>query len=190
MAIYSYSQKIIPGPMGTTYDFQPGNTSYIRLGELDNKFYLHIDDDSEILPQWPEINFQEDVLPEEILNNLKQEKIAQINLIADKFDSVLKNESMVITSSLGYRLNADIRAQINLLSIFVAGEETAEIATVDQEVKTITLEQAKTISKEITENGKFLYTQKWTKFQQIAEATTYDELAAVSLDFVMKDFTA
>ena len=97
---------------------------------------------------------------------------------------------MIITSSLGYRLNADIRAQINLLSIFVAGEETAEIATVDHEVKTITLEQAKTISKEITENGKFLYTQKWTKFQQVAEATTYDELAAVSTDFVMKDFTA
>ena len=83
-----------------------------------------------------------------------------------------------------------MKVLINLLSIFVAGEETAEIATVDHEVKTITLEQAKTISKEITENGKFLYTQKWTKFQQVAEATTYDELAAVSTDFVMKDFTA
>ena len=98
---------------------------------------------------------------------------------------------MKIASSLGFIANADIRSQNNVRALIdiTSDSDTLIYMDYDSIPHKITREDLKLLLKEIIINGSYLYQQKWYKYKAIDSATSYDELAAVSDTFEMKNFT-
>ena len=194
MAVYSYSRT--QGAFGhglATIDSDKGLDSfeYEDLGEVDGKNYIYTNDDKKIPTQPNDINFIKDSLPEDLLNKYKKLKRDRISEISHQFDSEILNQNMKVTSSLGFIANADVRSQNNLRALIdiTSDNETVTYMDYDTIPHKITLSNLKLLLKEIIINGNYLYQQKWDKYKAIDSATSYDELAAVSDSFEMKDFT-
>lgn len=61
---------------------------------------------------------------------------------------------MIIKSSLGFTINADLRSQNNLRGLITVGVEPVNFVTADNSVQSLTLEQLNVLLKESIENGK------------------------------------
>ena len=96
---------------------------------------------------------------------------------------------MIIKSSLGFSINADLRSQNNLRGLIAVGIEPVNFVTADNSVKSLTLEQLNTLLNECALNGQNLYLQKWQYREQIEQAQTVEELNAIKFKFTMKDFS-
>lgn len=121
------------------------------------------------------------------LDLVKAEKLNEISAIADAFEQ-MKCEDMYITSSLGFRVNADRRSLQNVENMVALGESQT-FKDYDNQFHYLSADELKTISHEIIVNGLNLYNQKFTMQQQIATATDYDTVANVEIEFKMMDFT-
>lgn len=126
---------------------------------------------------------------EKSLSELKSEKLSELTSITSKFDNQLVNTDMVIKSSLGFSINADLRSQNNLRSLIAVGVEPVNFVTADNSMKSLTLEQLNVLLNECTLNSQSLYLQKWGYKAQIENAQTKEELEAIDLKFTMKDFS-
>ena len=146
----------------------------VEQSEIDGQWYL-----TEKCPHYSD---------EEKLNNAKAAKLAELTAITSKFDNQLVNTDMIIKSSLGFSINADLRSQNNLRGLIAVGVEPVNFATADNSVKSLTLEQLNTLLAECIENGQYLYKQKWAYRAQINACTTKEELESITFDFKMKDF--
>lgn len=124
----------------------------------------------------------------------KEYKSKQLTEISDAFEANL-NRDMYFISSLGFKANGDRRTAnniANLISMFdiAAGEKgTVSYRDYDNIDHELNKEQLATLLAEHIGNGNALYSQKWTKKEAIKNANTLDDLAAISLDFEMKDYT-
>ena len=127
--------------------------------------------------------------PEKTFDELKSDKLAELTAIASKFDNQLVNNEMVIKSSLGFSINADLRSQNNLRGLIAVGVEPVNYVTADNSVQSLSLEQLNILLNECTLNGQSLYLQKWEYKEQIEHVQTVDELNAIEFNFVMKDFS-
>lgn len=121
------------------------------------------------------------------LDLLKAEKLAEISAIADTFEQ-MKCEDMYITSSLGFRVNADRRSLQNVENMVALGESQT-FKDYDNQFHYLSADELKTISHEIILNGLNLYSQKFAMQQQIATATDYDTVVNFEVEFKMMDFT-
>ena len=126
---------------------------------------------------------------EKTLSELKSEKLSELASITSKFDNQLVNTDMIIKSSLGFSINADLRSQNNLRGLIAIGIEPVNFVTADNSVKSLTLEQLNVLLNECALNGQSLYLQKWGYKAQINACTTKEELAAITFEFKMKDFS-
>lgn len=129
------------------------------------------------------------VEPEKTLDELKSEKLSELTAITSKFDNQLVNTDMIIKSSLGFSINADLRSQNNLRGLIAVGVEPVNFVTADNSVKSLTLEQLNTLLNECAQNVQHLYLLKWHYREQIEQAQTVDELNAIKFNFTMKDFS-
>lgn len=121
------------------------------------------------------------------LEIVKSEKLNEISAIAATFEQ-MKCEDMYITSSLGFRVNADRRSLQNVENMVALGESQT-FKDYDNQFHYLSADELKTISHEIIVNGLNLYSQKFAMQQQIATATDYDTVANVEIEFKMMDFT-
>ena len=121
------------------------------------------------------------------LDVLKAEILAEISAIADTFEQ-MKCEDMYITSSLGFRVNADRRSLQNVENMVSLGE-SQQFKDYDNTFHYLSAEELKVIANEIILNGLNLYSQKFAMQQQIASATDYDTVANFEVDFKMMDFS-
>ena len=131
----------------------------------------------------------EPVEPEKALDELKSEKLSELTSITSKFDNQLVNTDVIIKSSLGFSINADLRSQNNLRGLIAVGAEPVNFVIADNSVKSLTLEQLNTLLNECAQNGQHLYLLKWQYREQIEQAKTVDELNAIKFNFTMKDFS-
>lgn len=129
-----------------------------------------------------------EALPEKTLEELKEEKLADLTAAGHKFDDKLVNENMIINSSLGFKANADLRSQNNINGLIAANKEPVTYVDSQNAVHSLTLAQLNTLLAECIENGQYLYQQKWAYRAQINACTTKEELEAISFEFKMKDF--
>ena len=195
MSVYSYTRT--QGAFGhglATIDADKGLDSfeYEDLGEFNGKHYIYTQSTSEKIPSQPDdINFTNDSLPEDLLNKYKKLKRDRISETSHQFDGEILNQNMKVTSSLGFIANADIRSQNNLRALIDITSDSETVAYMDYDTipHKLTLSDLKLLLKEIIINGNYLYQQKWDKCKAIDSATSYDELAAISDTFEMKDFT-
>lgn len=138
-----------------------------------------------------EITDHEKIIPpkEKTLEELKSEKLAELTAITSKFDNQLVNTDMIIKSSLGFSINADLRSQNNLRGLITVGVEPVNFVTADNSVQSLTLEQLNILLNECALNGQSLYLQKWAYKTQIENAQTIEELNAIDFNFTMRDFS-
>ena len=139
---------------------------------------------------WEELTKEEyDKHFEKTFDELKVEKLSELTAITSKFDNQLVNNEMIIKSSLGFSINADLRSQNNLRGLIALGIEPVNIMTADNSVQSLSLEQLNILLSECAQNGQHLYLLKWQYREQIEQAQTVEELNAIEFNFVMHDFS-
>ena len=179
MAIYSYVKTVITGALGTVYDLQTNDkVKYRTLGVADNgRTYISIKDISHLQPQLKEIDFKEDVLPDDLLQTIKSKRLLELTELGRHYDNELVNTDMVINSSLGFKVNADLRSQNNLRGLidFMTDTETASYIDYENKAHELSKSQLETLLKELVLNGSNLYKQKWIYSKQIENATNSDD---------------
>lgn len=129
--------------------------------------------------------------PPKSLDELKAAKLAELEAVAHKFDNELVCAEMVITSSLGYAINADLRSQNNIRGLLaVIGDSTVQFLDANNELHAVSKADLEIMLSECAINGQNLYAQKWAMRAAIETATSEDELNAIQIKFEMKDFSA
>lgn len=131
----------------------------------------------------------EPVEPEKTLDELKTEKLSQLTTITSKFDNQLVNTDMIIKSSLGFSINADLRSQLNIRCLLSIGTEPVSFIIADNTTVDLSLVQLNILISECEENMQYIFDLKQSYKKQIADATTKEELDAIDLQFTMKDFS-
>ena len=131
----------------------------------------------------------EPVEPEKTIDELKSEKLAELSAITSRFDNQLVNNEMIIKSSLGFSINADLRSQNNLRGLIAVGVEPVNFVTADNSVKSLTLEQLNVLLNETIKNGENLYKTKWELRNRILNSSSVEELNSIKFNFVMLDFS-
>ena len=131
----------------------------------------------------------EPVEPEKTLDELKSEKLSELTSITSKFDNQLVNNEMIIKSSLGFSINADLRSQLNIHRLINIGSEPVSFVIADNTTVDLSLVQLNILISECEENMQYLFDLKQSYKKQIADATTKEELDAIDLRFTMKDFS-
>ena len=132
-----------------------------------------------------------EAIPEKTLDELKAEKLEALTAYAGQFDQY-KCDDMYVTSSIGgYKFNADIRSQTNMQGLIDVLDEgtTTLYKDYDNEFRTMTKADLAVLKSECLQNGQYLYQQKWAYRAQINACTTKEELAAITFEFKMKDFS-
>ena len=92
---------------------------------------------------------------------------------------------MYITSSLGFKVNADTNSLENVNTLI---DLNANIfRDFDNEIHKVSLDDLKIIKSEIQQNVVNLYQQKW-KYEEIIKNASISELKELKLNFEMLDF--
>lgn len=126
---------------------------------------------------------------EKTLDELKTDKLNELSNITSKFENQLVNSDMIIKSSLGFEINADLRSQNNIRGLIAVNVEPVNFITADDTLKSLSIENLKTLLNECALNDQNLYLQKWDYKSQIENSQTKEELDSIEFNFVMKDFS-
>lgn len=132
------------------------------------------------------LDIQEYIEPVKTLEELQQELLSQITQESDKFEQN-KCDSMFITSSLGFRANADRRSLQNIDNLIFLNEPTV-FKDYDNQFHQLSVSDLNTLRYEISKNGANLYTQKFLLQSQVMEGTL-ETLADFEVQFEMMDFS-
>lgn len=139
---------------------------------------------------WEELTKEEyDKHFEKTFDELKVEKLSELTEITSKFDNQLVNNEMVIKSSLGFSINADLRSQLNIHRLISIGVEPVSFIIADNTTVDLSLAQLNILISECEENMQYLFDLKQSYKKQIADATTKEELDAIEIKFEMLDFS-
>ena len=179
MAIYSYVKTVITGALGTVYDLHTNDkVEYRTLGVANNgRTYISLKNKSHLQTQLKEIDFKKDVLPDDLLQTIKSKRLLELTDLGRAYDNELVNTDMVINSSLGFKVNADLRSQNNLRGLidFMTDTETTSYIDYENKAHDLSKSQLEILLKEVVLNGSNLYKQKWNYSKQIKNATNSDD---------------
>lgn len=105
---------------------------------------------------------------------------------------IWRENQATLISSLGFKADANERAMSDVSGLLVAYEDDQNalitFRDADNEFHELTFAQLKILQKEIIANGNHAYSQKWAFDAQVESATTKDELDAIKVKFVGKNF--
>ena len=126
--------------------------------------------------------------PDENLEELKVQKLAEISAESHKY-SQYECEEMYLTSSKGFRINADGRAQDNLKGLIALGI-TCRFKDYDNKFHPgITVEDLNVMLLECYQNGAMLYQKKFEYEARVDAAKSAEDLN-FEVTFSMADFSA
>lgn len=104
-----------------------------------------------------------------------------------------RNNEATLVSSLGFKVDSNERANTDVNGLLVAYEDNQDalitFRDADNEFHALTYAQVKVLQKEIIENGNYAYQQKWMLDAQVGNVTTKEELDAIKIEFVGKNFS-
>lgn len=130
-------------------------------------------------------------IPPKTLTELKSKKLAELSSVADNYAQYKCPIDMYITSSAGFKVDADVCSQTNMqgLILMLEPEQTCQYKDFTNEFRTVTREQLETMVSECKRNGLNLYNQKFKFEAQINACTSQEEINAIEIRFEMLDFT-
>ena len=124
------------------------------------------------------------------LDRAKALKLYELSTQALAFEENVNKDMSFVSSVGGYHINGDRRTRSNLEDLITySTTDIIQFRDYDNTMREVTKEQLKVILKEHVINGQNLYYQKWAYEEQIKACTTIEELNAIKLNFVMKDFS-
>lgn len=120
------------------------------------------------------------------LEEIKAQKLAELNSLSSELEKT-ENKKMIVTSSLGFRINADPKAKRNIDTLIEL--EVTTFRDYDNEVHLdMTIDDLKTIKREISMNAVNLYNQKWVMGEEIKSLKTVEEVNNYHITFQMLNF--
>lgn len=126
--------------------------------------------------------------PESTIEELKVKKLAEISAEAHKY-SQYECETMYLTSSVGFKINADHKSQDNIRGLIALGQPCA-FKDFDNVFHTNTsIEDLNTMLTECYANGASLYQQKFEYEARVDAAESAEDLY-FDVIFSMADFSA
>lgn len=121
------------------------------------------------------------------LEDLKIQKLNELSAKSSQFEQT-ENKDMVVTSSLGFRINADPKAKRNIDTLIEL--EVSTFRDYDNEIHPdMTLEDLGVIKREISMNAVNLYNQKWKMETEINSLESVEEVENYQIVFEMLDFS-
>ena len=161
-----------------------------RLGFLDNHM-----DESELtfVPSNKELTsgvyyLKDHEKPESTIEELKAKKLAEISAEAHKYSQYECGE-MYLTSSKGFRINADGRAQDNIRGLIALGQPCAFKDFDNVFHENTSIEDLNVMLYECYANGALLYQQKFEYEARVDAAKSAEDLY-FDVIFSMADFSA
>ena len=120
------------------------------------------------------------------LEEIKAQKLAELNSLSSELEKT-ENKQMVVTSSLGFRVNADPKAKRNIDTLIELGIPTFRDYD-NEDHSDMTTDNLKTIKREISMNAINLYNQKWVMEEEIKSLKTVEEVNNYRITFEMLNF--
>ena len=154
-----------------------------KYGILDNNINM-----SELIQKNGRLYVKDYVAPDPELAELKARKLAEISAESHKY-SQYECEEMYLTSSKGFRINADGRAQDNLKGLIALGI-TCRFKDYDNKFHPgITVEDLNVMLLECYQNGALMYQKKFEYEARVDAAKSAEDLN-FEVTFSMADFSA
>ena len=154
-----------------------------KYGILDNNINM-----SELIQKNGRLYVKDYVAPDPELAELKARKLAEISAEAHKY-SQYECEEMYLTSSKGFRINADRKAQDNLKGLIGIGL-TCKFKDYDNEFHPgTTVEDLNLMLLECYQNGALMYQKKFEYEARVDAAKSAEDLN-FEVTFSMADFSA
>jgi len=179
--VYFYEKMYPDGHLGSFT--RSAELAYKSGWDLEN--YIAIED-----TQQSDINgwtYRKSECPMKGLTEKKQDKLRELSRYAERFEQN-KCDEMYVTSSLGFRANADRRSLQNVSNLIDIGE-TTQFKDYDDQFHLLGVQDLQTLAMEIKKNGANLYSQKFTMQYQIANCQTESEVENFVIQFSMLDFS-
>lgn len=180
--VYFYEKMYPDGHLGSFT--QSAELAYKSGWDIENN-YISIED-----TQQSDINgwtYRKSECPMKGLTEKIQDKLRELSRYADRFEQN-KCDLMYVTSSLGFRANADRRSLQNVSNLIDLGEAT-QYKDYDDQFHLLGVQDLQTLATEIKKNGANLYSQKFTMQYQISQIDNIQDLENFQIQFEMLDFT-
>jgi|GEM_PF-2150303 hypothetical protein len=193
MAVYSFVPT--EGAYGhgiATIDNDKGiqTFEYTELGEYNGKQYIYTSADSDHIPTQPDdINFKKvSKCPNVFLDEWRSKRKAELDSITENL-SQYKCKDMYLTSSLGFKIDADIKAQTNLKGLIRIGRPVDKFKDYDNQYQAVSVEGLNTMLTECSINGANLYATRFIYCDALEASSSIDEIMEMTFDFPMSDFS-
>lgn len=154
-----------------------------KYGILDNNINM-----SELIQKNGRLYLKDYVAPDPELAELKARKLAEIKAVADQY-AKYECETMYLTSSVGYKINADHKSQDNIRGLIGLGVTCRFKDYNNVYHPNTTVEQLQTMLTECYANGASLYQQKFEYEARVDAAKSAEDLY-FDVTFSMADFSA
>ncbi len=122
--------------------------------------------------------------PAKNVEEIRSDKLDELNRMFDSW----RTDVATLISSLGFEADADEKANADVNGLVTLGE-SATFMDAHNEAHELTLEQLKVLQKEIIQSGSLQYQAKWAFRDAINNATTKEELEAITIAFAPIDFS-
>lgn len=126
--------------------------------------------------------------PESTIEELKAKKLAEIKAVADQY-AKYECETMYLTSSVGYKINADHKSQDNIRGLIALGQPCAFKDFDNVFHADTSIDDLNTMLTECYANGASLYQQKFEYESRVDAAKSAEDLY-FDVVFDMADFSA
>lgn len=180
--VWFYDRQYDDGRLGNMT--QSAERAYKRGWDIEHD-YIAVED-----VQQSDLNhgyYPKNRCPMKGLTEFKNDLLDRISAYADRFENN-KCDEMYITSSLGFRANADRRSLQNVDNLIKIGQDTV-FKDYDNQFHSVTVQDLETLSMEISINGSNLYNQKFQMQMTVMNFTTMEQIENFTIQFNMMDFS-
>lgn len=177
--VYYYDKIFDDGRLG---QFTESTQLAYQLGWQDN-----VIQQTDTEKDWRGYTYVKGYAQAKSLEVAKQQKLAQLKQESEKY-SAYECETMFVTSSLGFKINADHKSQDNIRGLIALNTPTA-FKDFDNQFHQVSVDDLNTLLAECYANGASLYQQKFNMELQISQLQDVEEVDNYPIVFNMSDFS-
>ena len=177
--VYYYDKIFDDGRLG---QFTESTQLAYQLGWQDN-----VIQQTDTEKDWRGYTYVKGYAQTKSLEVAKQQKLAQLKQESEKY-SAYECETMFVTSSLGFKINADHKSQDNIRGLIALNTPTA-FKDFDNQFHQVSVDDLNTMLNECYANGASLYQQKFNMELQISQLQDVEEVDNYPIVFTMADFS-
>ena len=177
--VYYYDKIFDDGRLG---QFTESTQLAYQLGWQDN-----VIQQADTEKDWRGYTYVKGYAQAKSLEVAKQQKLSQLKQESEKYSSY-ECETMFVTSSLGFKINADHKSQDNIRGLIALNTPTA-FKDFDNQFHQVSVEDLNTLLSECYANGASLYQQKFNMELEISQLQNVEEVDNYPIVFTMSDFS-